>query len=93
MSADQDVKRDEVATWVLSRRVLMGTAAAVSAVSLLPLPASLAAVGTIEARLLTDWTIDDMWGVYPRYAEPIAYGRPWADGDVAVDAVDLQFST
>jgi len=79
-------------TWVVSRRVLMGSAAAVSAVSLLPLPASLAVAGTEGLRLLTDWTIDDMWGVYPRYAEPIAYGRPRTDGDVAVAAIDTQFT-
>jgi hypothetical protein len=33
--------------------------------------------------LLADWHIDDMWGVYPRYAEPIAYGRPATDDAVA----------
>ena len=37
-------------------------------------------VGTAEPLLarLDDWTIDDMWGVYPRYAEPIGYARPEA---------------
>jgi hypothetical protein len=43
--------------------------------------------------LLDDWTIDDMWGVYPRYAEPIGYARPRGDGEViaAVAPVDLGF--
>ena len=37
-----------------------------------------AEVGAAEPLLaeLADWTIDDMWGVYPRYAEPIGYARP-----------------
>jgi len=32
---------------------------------------------------LSDWTIDDMWGVYPRYADPIGYGRPLGRGETA----------
>jgi len=42
---------------------------------------------------LADWTIDDMWGVYPRPSEPIGYGRPRGDGELlaAVQPVDLQF--
>jgi hypothetical protein len=91
MSSGEDVTYAEGASWVISRRVVLGSAVAGAAVSMLPLPASLAAAATAGPQLLTDWTIDDMWGVYPRYAEPIAYGRPWNDGDVAVDAVDLQF--
>ena len=42
---------------------------------------------------LTDWHVDDMWGVYPRPSEPIGYGRPHADGELvaAVHPADLQF--
>lgn len=42
---------------------------------------------------LTDWHIDDMWGVYPRPSEPIGYGRPHGDGELiaAAHAADLQF--
>jgi hypothetical protein len=42
---------------------------------------------------LADWTIDDMWGVYPRPSESIGYGRPRGDGEplAAVHPVDWQF--
>ena len=76
----------------LDRRTFMGAAAAVSAVSLLPV--SLGAAATTQAvnpQLLADWSIDDMWGVYPRYADAIAYGHPATDRDVAVDPLDAQF--
>ncbi len=43
--------------------------------------ASLPAAGA-AAVLLDDWTIDDMWGVYPRPSEPIGYGRPREDGEL-----------
>ena len=52
------------------------------------------AVGDTAPRAkLTDWHIDDMWGVYPRPSEPIGYGRPQGDGEpvAAVAAADLQF--
>jgi hypothetical protein len=43
--------------------------------------------------LLDDWTIDDMWGVYPRYADPIGYAPPREDAErtAAVAPVDLGF--
>ena len=52
-------------------------------------PAPLAA----QPVLLDDWTIDDMWGVYPRPSEPIGYGRPREDGEqiAAVAPVDAGF--
>ena len=64
--------------------------------------APLAAIAQAEAAppgsaaqpaLLDDWTIDDMWGVYPRYSEPIGYGRPREDGErmAAVAPVDAGF--
>jgi hypothetical protein len=31
---------------------------------------------------LSDWTIDDMAGTRPRYAEPIGYGRAHSPGPV-----------
>jgi hypothetical protein len=37
---------------------------------------------------LSDWSIDDMWGVYPRYAEPIAYGRTRAPVATTVGSID-----
>jgi hypothetical protein len=60
--------------------------------------APLAAMAQVAAPLahpvlLEDWTIDDMWGVYPRYSEPIGYGRPREDGErmASVAAVDEGF--
>jgi hypothetical protein len=41
--------------------------------------------------LLSDWTIDDMWGVYPRYAEPIGYGRSSREGFAATGSIDALF--
>ena len=43
--------------------------------------------------LLDDWTIDDMWGVYPRPSEPIGFGRPRGDGELiaAVHPADALF--
>ena len=84
-----ETPQGSAAPWVVNRRVFLGSAAAASAVSLLPLPATAAAAPAAAAPLLGDWTIDDMWGVYPRYADAIAYGRP-ADVDVAVDPIDAQ---
>ncbi|RPI63615.1 MAG: hypothetical protein EHM50_02020 [Lysobacterales bacterium] len=62
------------------------------------LPVALAAaepaVGDVTPRAtLTDWHIDDMWGVYPRPSEPIGYGRPHGDGELvaSVHPADLQF--
>ena len=44
------------------------------------------AVGDATPRAkLTDWHIDDMWGVHPRYAEPIGY-RHSAKDDAVADA-------
>lgn len=42
---------------------------------------------------LTDWHVDDMWGVYPRPHEAIGYGRPRGDGEIVagVHPADLQF--
>lgn len=78
---------------LIDRRTFVGALAAVSAVSLLPSAShAVGAFGPAGAAspLLSDWTIDDMWGVYPRYADPIAYGRPATDVDVAVDPIDAQ---
>jgi hypothetical protein len=72
------------ATWVVDRRAVLGTLAAVSAVALLPLPPGVVASpqpSASAAPLLDDWHIDDQWG--PRYAEQITYGRPRTDEAVA----------
>jgi hypothetical protein len=56
------------AAWIVDRRTVLGALAAVSAVTLLPLPAGAAASpqpSAAAAPLLDDWHIDDQWG--PRY--------------------------
>jgi hypothetical protein len=86
-------KANDAAT--LDRREFI-VAAGAMAVAYAPLaaiahgePALLAA----QPVLLDDWTIDDMWGVYPRPSEPIGYGRPLGDGEVlaAIDPMDAAF--
>ena len=69
------------------REVIVGAGA-------LAVAACLPAVGDAPPRAsLTDWHIDDMWGVYPRPSEPIGYGRPRGDGELVavVHPADLQF--
>lgn len=59
---------------VLDRRQFMLGLGAVAAASVLPLTVAAGGAGPAEPAL-TDWTIDDMWGVYPRYADRIPFGR------------------
>lgn len=78
------------------RELIIGAGALAMAASLpVALAAAEPAVGDATPRAkLTDWHIDDMWGVYPRPSEAVGYGRPHGDGDVVVAAVaaaDLQF--
>jgi hypothetical protein len=78
------------------RREFIAGAGAVVAAACLPvaLAAAEPAVGTAERRAtLTDWHVDDMWGVCPRPHEAIGYGRPRGDGELfaAVAPADLQF--
>jgi hypothetical protein len=73
----------EHTTWIVDRRVVLGTLAAATAVSLLPLSGATAAslLPSPSAPFLADWHIDDQWG--PRYAEPIACGGSTAGAAVA----------
>ncbi len=73
---------------ILDRREFMAGAGAVATVACLPVALATAApaVGDATPRAtLTDWHIDDMWGVYPRPSEPIGYGRPHGDGELVAD--------
>jgi hypothetical protein len=81
------------------RREFIVGAGALAAAACLPV-ALVTAVPSVGAATphatLTDWHIDDMWGVYPRPSEPIGYGRPRGDGDeratlAAVHPADWQF--
>jgi hypothetical protein len=78
------------------RREFIVGAGALAATAYLPaaLAAAEPAVGDATPRAtLTDWHIDDMWGVYPRPSEAIGYGRPHGDGELVagVSAADVQF--
>jgi hypothetical protein len=81
------------------RRELIVAAGTLAAAACLPVALAAAApsVGAATPRAtLTDWHIDDMWGVYPRPSEPIGYGRPRGDGDeratlASVQPADWQF--
>lgn len=66
------------------RREFMGTVGVTAVTALVPMVAKgVVATGPAADRaapeLLADWTIDDMFGVWPRYADPIPYGHPLAD--------------
>jgi hypothetical protein len=81
---------------ILDRREFIATAGVAVGVACLPtgLAVAVAAVGETEPQAtLADWTIDDMWGVYPRPSEAIGYGRPRGDGEslAAMHPADLQF--
>jgi hypothetical protein len=87
-------KDKQSSTLSLDRREFM-VAAGATAVAFAPFAALAQAAPQVPATapradLLADWTIDDMWGVYPRPHEPIGYGRPREDGELlaAVDPVD-----
>ncbi len=83
------------ATSLDRREFIVGASALAIATSLpVALAAAEPAVGDATPRAtLADWHIDDMWGVYPRPSEPIGYGRPHGDGELAaaVHPADLQF--
>ena len=77
------------------RRDFIAGAGALAIAASLPVAfAEEPAVGDATPRAkLTDWHIDDMWGVYPRPSEAIGYGRPHGDGELVatVAAADSQF--
>jgi hypothetical protein len=80
----------------LDRREFIAGAGALAAATCLPVALAVAepAVGSVTPHAtLTDWHVDDMWGVYPRPSEAIGYGRPRGDGELlaAVHPADLQF--
>ena len=70
----------------MRRREFLAIGASLGAVAAMPLArmADHAAAPASPAARLDDWTIDDMWGVYPRYAETIRYPRRHGDETVSV---------
>lgn len=80
----------------LDRREFIAGSGAIVAAACLPIARAWAAlpVGDATPRAtLTDWHVDDMWGVYPRPSEPIGYGRPHGDGELVArgEPADAQF--
>jgi hypothetical protein len=78
------------------RREFIAAAAGAAAVAYLPFGSAAATpvVGASEPQaLLADWSIDDQWGVYPRY-DAIPSAPPHAEVDTRLAAVhpaDLPF--
>lgn len=70
------------------RREFMGTVAATAMTALVPTVTKALTTGPATAKAgptpLADWTIDDMFGVWPRYADPIPHGNSWP-GDIGSD--------
>jgi len=63
----------------LDRREFIGATSAAAAVALVPVPSLVVArpaESAVTGPLLDDWTIDDMFGDYPRYAQAIDFARP-----------------
>jgi hypothetical protein len=82
-------------TDVWGRRDFLAAAAGAAAVAYLPFGSAAVApaVGATERKdLLADWTIDDQWGVYPRY-DAIAQVPTHRDDPrlAAADPADVQF--
>jgi hypothetical protein len=77
------------------RREFLAAAVSAAAVAYLPFGAAVAApaVGAQHAKeLLADWSIDDQWGVYPRYdAVPFVPSQREDRRLAAVDPADLPF--
>jgi hypothetical protein len=73
----------------LDRREFLAGAGVAVVASALPLTLAVAppaVAGSPEPRAqLTDWHVDDMWGVYPRPSEAIGYGRPRGDGELCAE--------
>jgi hypothetical protein len=80
---------------VCDRREFLAAAAGAAAVAYLPFGAAVAApaVGAEHPKeLLADWSIDDQWGVYPRYeANPFVPVQSEDRRLAAVHPADLPF--
>jgi hypothetical protein len=83
---------------VLDRRRFLAASGGAALLAQAPLSVLAGADAVSAPESLHDWTIDDMWGVYPRYAEAIGFARPapgraqvvWPAAEV--DPVDEMFS-
>ncbi len=78
------------------RREFMGSVAASALGGLVPslatamTPARFSVAATVEpgSQLLADWTIDDVFGVWPRYADPIPHACAPADDTAPAEPLD-----
>lgn len=76
----------------VDRRQFVALAGGALTAALVPASSFAAVASAVTGpELSTDWTIDDQWGAYPRYADSIGYGRPAAETVPGVDAVDRGF--
>jgi hypothetical protein len=73
---------------LLSRRKFLQAAGSGAVLTAMPLPLAAAAVA-VTAQM-DDWTIDDMWGVYPRYSEAIGFGKSKRAESTHLELVDAQ---
>jgi hypothetical protein len=93
-AAPADSLRSAIAT-ALDRRRFIKWLGGTLAVAALPVAAHAAKMPSIvvrpSAERLDDWTIDDVWGSYPRYADPIGFGRRNVEPLPVVDPVDALF--
>ncbi|MBN1238834.1 MAG: hypothetical protein JXB36_10050 [Gammaproteobacteria bacterium] len=80
----------------MGRREFLGSAmlvaGGIAASALLPWP-GMAQAEPVELtpEPLADWNIDDMWGVWPRYAEPIGYGHAAPEAVAAAGSIEELF--
>lgn len=78
------------------RRFVIGLgagAAGLAAAKLIPATAEAVAPGiTASGGRLSDWSIDDVWGLYPRYSAPIGFGRPREREPALAEAADAQLA-
>lgn len=73
----------------LNRRSFLTASGSLAVAAMLPLPLPGATPGMTADGWLSDWTIDDMWGVWPRPAEAIGYGRPPDEPGPVADPADM----
>jgi hypothetical protein len=78
---------------LIDRRELLVGAASAAAVAYLPFGVVAApAVGAAQRELLSDWSIDDQWGVVPRWDAIPCVARQVDDARLAaVHPADLVF--
>jgi hypothetical protein len=82
--------------FVIGRRELIGSvtlvAGGIAASAVLPWPGAAQAEAVEPTpEPLSDWTIDDMWGVWPRYAEPIDYACARPETVAAFGSIEALF--